>query len=351
MTFDYYNWDRTFSYNAPITVVLTARGLGKTYGFRKHAIKEYLSKGYCAAEIVRTKEELKDFGTSFFSKVAHDKDLSGYTFKSTTRRGYIAKVPEDDKERPKWQEMGYFVSLSEAQIKKKIAYPPILRVMFDEFLIDKSIDKIHDYLPREYEVLRELFDTLTRERPGDKTKPHLYLCANAVDLANPYFRQWGINDEPPRGYSWHCNKTVLIHYPDASEYGALKTAETVAGRMGGGLGASAFNEFDAGDKSFFCDRPKGAKYLVGVVYRGFKYAIWDCPIQGFYFVDSDVKEDDNHITYALTTEDNQINYYYARRINKTMKGIVELYSYGALRYKDFATKKGFEKALSLFGVR
>ena len=351
MLMDYYDWDRTFSYDAPITVVLTARGFGKTYGFRKHAIREYLRKGYRTAEIVRTKDELNDFGPSYFLKVGEDKDLEGYTFKSTKRRGYIAPTPENENARPKWGEFAYFVSLSEAQVKKKIGYPSITRVMFDEFLIDRSIDRIHDYLHNEYEMVSKLFDTLTRERPGDVKKPHLYLCANAVDLANPYFRAWGIDDEPPRGYSWWADKTVLLHYPEAGEYGERKATETVAGRMGGGLDSSAFNTFDTGDASFFCERPRGARYLVGVVYRGDRYAIWDCPRDGFYYVDGDVKTDDQHITYALTTEDNRVNYYYARRINKTMKGIVELYSYGALRYRDFATKKGFEKALSLFGVR
>lgn len=345
-----YNWDLTFSYNAPITVVLTSRGVGKTYGFRFRSIKEFRKKGYRTAEIVRTKEELSDFGTSYFLKVGENPDLQDLTFKSTTRRAYIADKPENENERPNWKEYAYFVSLSEAQIKKKITYPPIPRVMFDEFIIDRSIDHVHNYLPNEYDILRELFDTLTRERPGDGTKPHLYMCANAVDLANPYFKAWGIYEEPPRGYSWWMNKTVLVHYPDPGEYGLRKATETVAGKMGGGA-VSAFNRFDTGDNEFYCARPKNAKYLVGLVYRGSKYAIWDCPNDGFYYVDTDVKTDQNHITYALTTDDNRINYYYARRMNKAMKGIVELYSYGALRYKDFTTKKGFEKALSLFGVR
>ena len=162
MTFAPYNWDLTFSYNAPITVVLTSRGVGKTYGFRFRSIKEFRKKGYRTAEIVRTKEELSDFGPSYFLKVGENAALQDLTFKSTKRRAYIADKPENENVRPNWKEYAYFVSLSEAQIKKKITYPPIPRVMFDEFIIDRSIDRVHDYLPNEYDILRELFSGITR---------------------------------------------------------------------------------------------------------------------------------------------------------------------------------------------
>ena len=34
---DYYDWHKTLSYNADVTMVIGARGIGKTYGLRKQS--------------------------------------------------------------------------------------------------------------------------------------------------------------------------------------------------------------------------------------------------------------------------------------------------------------------------
>ena len=37
----YYDWARTFSYNADVTMVITARDRGKTFGIRAAALDDY----------------------------------------------------------------------------------------------------------------------------------------------------------------------------------------------------------------------------------------------------------------------------------------------------------------------
>ena len=65
-TLRYYNWDKVFSYNAPFNMIVTARGKGKTYGFRKQAIKDYIKDGSRFVEIVRYNKQVKDVAQGYF---------------------------------------------------------------------------------------------------------------------------------------------------------------------------------------------------------------------------------------------------------------------------------------------
>ena len=40
MELEFYNWQKTLSYNADVTMVIGARGIGKTYGLRLQFIRD-----------------------------------------------------------------------------------------------------------------------------------------------------------------------------------------------------------------------------------------------------------------------------------------------------------------------
>ena len=49
--FSYYKWNRLNSYNGAFNMVIGARGLGKTYGCKRDAIKAYLRDGNSVTEV------------------------------------------------------------------------------------------------------------------------------------------------------------------------------------------------------------------------------------------------------------------------------------------------------------
>ena len=51
----FYDWERTLSYDADITMVIGARGYGKTYGLRRQFLRDYIGKGYRFVEVVQLK--------------------------------------------------------------------------------------------------------------------------------------------------------------------------------------------------------------------------------------------------------------------------------------------------------
>ena len=54
----YYDWEKTLSYDADVTMVIGARGVGKTFGLRRQFIRDYLRHEWRFVEVTRYKNEL-----------------------------------------------------------------------------------------------------------------------------------------------------------------------------------------------------------------------------------------------------------------------------------------------------
>ena len=117
---DFYGWAHTFSYDARLNMIITSRGRGKTYGLRKQFVKDYLDAKWRFVEVVRYDVEIPDVCDGYFDKLIENNEYPGYMFRSEggkkTGKFYIAKCVEDD-EKPKWELIGYCVSLNSQQKK------------------------------------------------------------------------------------------------------------------------------------------------------------------------------------------------------------------------------------------
>ncbi len=352
---DYYDWNKTLSYDADVTMVVGARGIGKTYGLRLQFIRDYLKDGSRFVELVRHKNELSDFSATYFNRIEENEEFPDYVFKTSPRHAYIALKPENKDDKPKWKLIGYFGALTEAQAMKKRTYSKVRRLLLDEAVIDKRLDRYHNYLPNEFSVLANILDSVSRERSetDDKKRCRVYLLGNACDLLNVYFGAYGINCEPKSGYSWHKNKTMLLHYVKDDEYAVRKSNDTVAGRMlsdtADELIASA-NEFLRASNDFVFNKPKWAKFYFGIVYRELRFGVWADYREGFYYVTEKIPKNASPI-YALTASDNKVNYIMAKKAEGVLRGFTDLYYLGIIRYETPYVKERFIEVLNLFGVR
>lgn len=351
---DYYDWNKTLSYDADVTMVIGARGIGKTYGLRLQFIRDFIKDGSRFVELTRHKNELSDFSATYFNRIIENEEFPDYVFKTTPRHAYIADKPEKD-EKPKWKLCGYFGALTEAQAMKKRTYSKVKRMLLDEAVIDKRLDRYHNYLPNEFGILANILDSVSRERKetSNSDRCRVYLLGNACDLLNVYFAAYGINDEPKIGYSWHKGKTMLLHYVKDVIYASEKSKETVAGRMlsntADELVASA-NEFLRASNDFVFKKPKHAKFYFGIVYRDLKFGVWADFKDGLYYVTDKIPKNATPV-YALTASDNKINYIMAKRAEGVLRSFVDLYYVGIIRYETPYIKERFIEILNLFGVR
>lgn len=350
---DYYNWNKTLSFDADVTMVVGARGLGKTYGLRVQFVKDYIKHKWRFVEVTRTKTELQAVMHDYFAKVG--KEFPQYVFKCENARVYIADKP-DEKDKPQWDVIGYFVAMTQEQQVKKMssAFVDVRRIVLDEAILDKH-DRYHKYLPREWAKLSGIVDSVSRERDGSLA-PRVYLLGNALDLMNPYFEAAGIDDyNIVKGFSWHRGKTFLLHYADDKAYAAEKTANTVAGRML----ADSLDELETATNEFIITRgdfvvsrkPKGARYRFGIVCDGRAYGVHECMDQGYYWIDDKLSKDETALTFAITTSDAKLNRLQARKAERPLMTLGDLHYQGVLRYKSSNVQASFMDVLTRFGVR
>lgn len=351
---DYYDWNKTLSYDADVTMVVGARGIGKTYGLRLQFIRDWIKDGSRFVELTRHKNELSDFAATYFNRIIENEEFPDYVFKTTPRHAYIAEIPEHG-EKPEWHLIGYFGALTEAQAMKKRTYSKVKRILLDEAVIDKRLDRFHNYLPNEFGILANILDSVSRERSETRfsDRCRVYLLGNSCDLLNCYFAAYGINEEPKTGYSWHKGKTMLLHYVKDEVYAKEKTKNTVAGRMlsntADELIASA-NEFLRASNDFVFKKPKNAKFYFGVVYGDNKFGVWADFKDGYYYVTDKIPKNANPI-YALTASDNKVNYIMAKRAEGVLRDFADLYYHGIIRYETPYLKERFLEVLKVFGVR
>lgn len=169
----YYNFDRIRSYNKMYNMIVGARGCGKTYGAKRIAIKNFLKKGEQFVYIRRYKSEIKEGRKfeQFFDDIRHEFPDHDLTIKGT--KAYCDGVV-----------IGYAIPLSTATSVKSVPFPLVTTVIFDEFIIDGGYNYLND------EAIRflDLCSTIIRDRDNVT----IYLLANNVTVANPYYAFWGI---------------------------------------------------------------------------------------------------------------------------------------------------------------
>lgn len=355
----FYDWQKTFSYDAPVTMVVGARGVGKTFGLREQMLRDYFSGGWNHVEVCRYSKQVSAVCEGYFDKVvtntedeALKKKLQGVKFRYQGRHAYICTNPDDKK--PEWTLILSVVALTNAQELKKQTFNHVRRVVMDEAVLERY-DRYHSYLPNEYAVWVNLMDTIMRQQPGKETSVRIYLLGNACDLINPYFAHFGIDEEPPHGYSWHDKKLVLVHYPEAGEYGSRKRSETVAGRLAVGTTeelSSLENMFDTTGRHFIGKKPKHACLEYVIAYRNERFAVFSSFDNDHLFVTTKIPGNlDGAPTFALTNQDNKPNYLVAKRANKPLNALVELYCLGIVKFDKASTYERFNEIVSLFGVR
>lgn len=347
---NFYDWEKTLAYDADVTMVVGARGIGKTYGLRKQCIRDFIKRKDRFAEIVRFKNEISDVAAGYFDRLGHDPDFEDeWVFKTDAKQMYIAKRTDDKK--PNWQVIGYFIAMTEAQKKKKKTYDYVKRIIFDEAVLDRK-DRFHNYLNNEWGILAEIVDTISRERPDvESTRPRLYLLGNALDISNPFFAVNRVKIPLEFGYRWYSGKTFLLHYVQDAEYAKEKNKKTMAGRMRTLIGdkVASQNVFDIQNTEFVKKKPARAKYTFGIVYGIKKFGIWVDIQGGYYHVTNKIPNNAGNI-YYLQMDDASVNWLSANRLTPAMKVLIEVNQLGLIRYEDLATQTDFREILALFGA-
>lgn len=348
----HYNWEKTLSYDADITMVVGAPNKGKTYGLRAYALNSAIKRGERFVEVCRTLDERDSVKKGYFDKLAAtDDEFAKYEYKCENNE--FKYRPSDAEKGTPWKVCGYVVGYAEMQGAKKRTFTDVKNIIFDEAIIE-NIDATHTYKRNEWNMLVRIIDSCVREDPydGHRIKPHVFLLGNAVDLLNPYFAAIGVKGVPRFGYTWYLDKMVLLHYVEPDEHDLYRMDNTLAGRMGQVTGytkATYANDF-AEDARYIAKKPARAKYVMGCVHMGDMYGIWVDMSEGYYYVTGRIPKN-AYPVFALTRRDNTPNRIAAQRAVKTLRVIIQMYYEGSVLFDSVKVREGFLDAMALYGVK
>ncbi len=343
----YFDWMPVFSRQAPINMVVGARGLGKTYGLRKECISEFLKKGLRFVEVSRFKSEQKQVSKGYFSRVSQE--FPGCEFEVRGSEGFVCRGT-NEKGKKRWEKICYFISLTELQTAKKRTFDLVHRIIFDEAVIDRA-DRYHRYVPNEWELLAGLIDSVSRERAESEIKPQLFLLGNAVDLSNPFFQQIGLMEAPQTGYHWHLKKLFLLVVPEAAEYSRAKEEQTLAGRMLAGTAAGEaanWNRFNSEFEGVIAKKPSTARFEVGLRWKDQEFGLWFDDRESRYYINDQIPRGGK--TLALSIGNVAVNVPLVQKNASFLKSIVSLASIDGLRFESLGLRSQFFTACGLLNL-
>ena len=326
---DFYDFTEVLSHNGVYNFIVGGRGLGKTYGAKKLAIKNYLKHGNQFIYLRRYKTEL-GARTSFFADVSEE--FPDEVFRV---EGLLAQVLDKGASTDKkqvWHTMGYFMALSNAQSRKSMALPDVTEIIFDEFIIEKGA--LH-YLPDESKVFNDFYSTVDRWK--DKTR--VLFLANALTIMNPYFLAFGIEPDGRELMKRH-DGFVCAHFPngEAFQAGVFKT------RFGKFIQGTEYADYSVGNQFFdnhgnlIDAKTDKATYFMTIETVSGLFSLWvDSWTDTTYYVQRKRPKDDEAIFTTILANVSEDKQYlpYSHKILQTIRG-----AYGSSRVLfDSATSR------------
>ena len=249
----FYNWRKIDGYNAPVTVVIGQRGLGKTYGKVKEGMFEFYEKGVRFVYVVETVDDVKTLsqnkGEKFFAGLKDElekatsnrqKKLYKGLFSSTTEvEDGDTDLEEDTTHKVQGgtikingETAGYIISLNSFGHLKRNNFVNIHLIIIDEF-IPEEIDIRHLQIARK---VASVVQTVARRQ-----NVKIYMLGNSIRLDDLLLVRLGLGNMKIGEIRTIKDKYGLLvvgHYVNPKEYETFTKASesSVAGRLATLLG-------------------------------------------------------------------------------------------------------------------
>lgn len=251
----YYDTSKILSYSRLLSFVIGARGFGKTYGFKKFVINQFIKHGYQFIYLRRYKSEFSKV-KFFFDAVK--KEFPQHKFEVKGRTFYI-----NDKI------AGWGIPLSSWQSEKSTEYPDVATIIFDEFIREKDMGR---YLPNEPRALLNFTDTVFRLRDGAQNR--IICLSNAVTIVNPYFVFFGLI--PDKNKEFYTKGECVVQIADSTDF-VEERKQTRFGKLIAGTEYAEMalnNEFTGDNYTFVAKRTKDSNFLFAITYDGLTFGVW-----------------------------------------------------------------------------
>lgn len=273
----YYDPSKVLGYDAVVNMIVGARGLGKTYSFKKLTVSRNIRAGEEFIYLRRYKTEMAVARDTFFSDVG--KEFPEWDFRIHKNMAQRASIESRDDKKRDWITMGYFFALSAQIIIKSASYPKVKRVIYDEFIIEKGA---YHYLPNEAQALLNFYKTIDR----DTDRVRMYLLANSVSIMNPFFLEWDIEPDRSPELFTKDDGFLLCHFPDSADF-ADSVANTRFGRFIAGSDYEEYavkNKFADGNGKLVEKKSPESRHLFALETDKGTFGVWKDIRKGVFYV-------------------------------------------------------------------
>ena len=294
----YYDYNNLFSHNALFNFIIGERGVGKTYGIMKKAIKDFIKTMNDKVEydesgnkisgpsqfvyLRRYKTELKKFNT-LLDPLVFNNEFKGHTIKINGDKVYVDK-----------KLAGYGFAISNAVVLKSSTFPLVDKIIFDEFIIDKGNIT---YLSNEVDKFLETYETIARMR-----NVKVYFLGNAISIANPYFDYWNLTIPYNTDIKKFKDGLILVNYIKNEEYREAKK-RTLFGKILEGTHYSEYaidNQFLRDNDNLIAKKTGQCTSYCNLIIDGKTYGVWKA--ESAYYVSLDFDPNCKYV-FALSSND------------------------------------------------
>lgn len=313
----YYNYDKLFSYNALINFVVAERGVGKTYGAIKTAIRDFLKNNRTFVYMRRTQVELSSALPHLFDAISANNEFPDHNFHVDGTTLYI-----DD------QIIGYGIALSTAKNLKSNTFTNTFTLIFDEFIIEGSSGL---YLRQEVNAFFNVVETVMRTRDF-----RALLLGNAVSVSNPYFDEFKIEMPYNSEFKLYKNGLILVNYAKNEEYRHYKKL-TRFGRLieGTAYGNYAINnEFLSDDKHFIEKKSGKCKQWSILIIEHNKIGVWWNQEKDIIYLSKDYDPKNPCIVAFDMCDHSESTLLAIGKNNQWIRPVVEALKRGNLRFEN-----------------
>lgn len=327
----FYDYEKLKSYDALISIVLSERGVGKTYGAIKECIKDFLKNGNQFIYLRRYHSELKTATPNFFDAIINNEEFPEVDFQvKTTKNGATFLINGEI--------AGWAVPLSTSNILKSTSFPKVRTIVFDEFCVTQGV---YRYLSNEITQLLDLIETVGRLRDNVR----VWLLGNSTSVTNPYFNYWNLTVPYESEFKVFRDGLIVVNYVKNEAYRAQKRksrfGRLIAGTKYGDYAIE--NEWLQDNNTFVRKRPPEAGFYFNLQMEGKKYGVW-LDNDGYMYI-SGSYEPNSVLNFSLTQKDHNETTVLSSRISPFVKNIINHWRDAHLCFESITIKAVFTESL------
>lgn len=334
--------------NCAINLVTGARSFGKTYAFKKQAIKKYIKEGktwsYVRYTDITLERMLKE--KDFLLDITINDEFPDYKFKTDSRRLYIAEKGEHTR----WEEFGAMYSLTTFNSYKGSTSPLMWLMFLDEFINEDPATPYPRGCVNKFYSMWETFD-----RREDRVT--CVLAANVADCTNPFFREFGIRPIPKGTFRKFKHGKSYVFYENAfnPDFRNLASQSNI-GKLTAGTDYDRYaldNEFLSETGEFVRRKLKDDIPVMRIVWDDYNFTLFSNDHVQTILVTTRasnvvLSEAD---TFVLTKDNMQVDYYLLDRCSGIIKFLFNKFQTGRLWFNSDQCREAFKEVLGFCGMR